>query len=336
MARAKRRKAKRQRLHKEPIVREVARLLETGHPTKWRWTSAARHGLRAAMCLKGTPWDVADKRAEEIVTLARHRIGLSVVPSWTEANGTQHAVTYRTYHFCQGCGGYDSEGHDRPWCSPECRRTVIGQRYDSAQRLDDAARLKATRVILTGGAEDARTRRSERRCRQCEKYFTPARGDQRFCSHRCGIRASRNITMRDCLVCAMPFRPPRVDAALYCSRPCQNVAEARRRKAKRAAAPPNTKPCRVCGQQFRPTAAGKMLCSPKCVEIALATNRASQLAKRKAARQRVLHEVDCRVCGTHFRHINPRAVYCSKACVLAMHRERMRTKKVEADLAAAA
>lgn len=327
MARAKRRKAKRQRLHKEPIVREVARLLETGSPTKWRWTSAARHGLRAAMCLKGIGWAVADKRAEEIVTLARHRIGLSVAPSWIEANGTPHAVTHRTFHFCQGCGGYDRDDHDRPWCSPECKSTVTGRRYESAQRLDDAARVKATRVILTGGAEDLRTQRSERRCRCCDKSFMPARGDQRYCSQLCGLRDRRNVTMRDCLVCATPFRPSRSAAALYCSRPCKNVALARRLKAKRAAAP-NTKPCRVCGDQFRPSASSKMLCSPECVAIALAANRARELAKRKAARQTVLHDINCKICRTGFRHINPRAAYCSADCVAEMHRQRASAYRV--------
>ena len=88
MARSKRRKkARRERLHREPIVREVARLLATGQPTQWRWTSEARHGLRSAMCLKGVAWEVADKRAEEIVMLARYRLGLSLYPTWSQAQG---------------------------------------------------------------------------------------------------------------------------------------------------------------------------------------------------------------------------------------------------------
>lgn len=41
MARAKRkRKARAERLHREPIVREVARILATGTPTKFRYESA--------------------------------------------------------------------------------------------------------------------------------------------------------------------------------------------------------------------------------------------------------------------------------------------------------
>lgn len=154
MARPKRkRKARAERLHREPVVRRVADVLLTGEPTRWRWVSACRHGIRAALCELGyrngnptiSPWEQADRLAEEIVTAARHRIGLSRLPvSWRETQGEPY--TSRVFYYCGSCSGHMPEGSDVPWCSEECRRLIRARHYDR-QRDESVIRHVATIAI---------------------------------------------------------------------------------------------------------------------------------------------------------------------------------------------
>lgn len=263
MARPKKRKREQQRrLHQEPIVREVARLLDTGTPTKFRWESACRQGLRSAMCLKGMKWDVADDRAGRIVTLALHRIGSGLRPSWQMG---QPEPRQREYYFCQTCGGrLDAENSGRPWCSDTCRNTVMLRERYQGERLEDAARRKATRVILTGGSERVRFERVERRCHHCETLFTPSNPQRRFCSRLCSARAGK-FKPRDCLICAKPFSPNKEDSHLYCGEKCATEAYNRQRRQLWASrAKVNTLTCKVCAQPFTSTRSRTVTCSEVC------------------------------------------------------------------------
>ena len=137
------------------------------------------------MCWKGTPWATADKRAGEIVELARHRIGLSHFPSWIEARG--ETPQEREFWFCATCGGF-MKAHNRPWCSEECRAVLRLRQRWSTKRRGDLACEKARRVMLTGGAELVKfTSRRERRCKGCAKVFVINYSNPRtvYCSHRC-------------------------------------------------------------------------------------------------------------------------------------------------------
>jgi hypothetical protein len=262
MARAKRKKAKAEkarRLHQEPIVRRVAELLETGTPTRWRWTSEARHGLRAAMCLRGAKWDAADKRAEEIVTLARHRIGLSRAPTWS---AVQELPSERLYFYCGGCGGYIDGGADRPWCSKDCNKILYKREWWHQGGAEEAARRSAMKAVLNGGAPPPDLSR-DRLCRHCSQPFTPANEDQRHCSWRCSQQA-RAAVYRDCLMCSMPFQPRAGGGQeqLFCSRTCMQRHHDRQR-----AAPREARPCRRCGAIFEPPVKRgrvRMFCSDQC------------------------------------------------------------------------
>lgn len=264
MAKAKKKsKGKRlRRLHQEPIVREVAHLLDTGVPTKWRYESACRHGLRAMLCLKGEKWQRADNLAQSIVELALHRIGASKRPAW---NDGQHFVGQREYHYCDFCCGKLDVPHDRPWCSDECRMWLTHRRYVLHGGLDEAARATATRIVMTGGAERP-TYLAERRCKQCEAIFKPKEPQQRYCSQFCSTQ-DRELrrAKRDCLICAEPYVGER--NSLYCSKACINEAARRSHRARRATLKVwHEHECRICTNAFESRNPHQVICGAEpCV-----------------------------------------------------------------------
>lgn len=275
MARARKRNKVR-RLHQEPIVREVARLLDTGRPTKFRWASECRYGLRAALCLKGHKWERADKLASSIVELALHRIGSSLRPSIAVAQAEPLPIEY---WYCACCGGYMDGGQDRPWCGEECRRALKESGRAATLRKADEARSRATRIILTGNAGRP-ARALDRLCRKCGKLFAlkPGHPNKRYCGSRCAA-LSEKFPPKDCLVCADPFRPHQYKQ-LTCGPVCAAVATHRRRL---VAPLPFQKPCAICGQPFKPTRSTSRQCSDECRhEAHLRQARACTQRKRQA------------------------------------------------------
>lgn len=255
MSRAKRkRKERAERLHREPIVREIARILETGEPTRWRWSSACHRGLRMAMCANGLPWEIADQRAGQIVTLARHRIGLQI-PSWQMAHGD--APQEVEYWFCQGCGGF-MKANSRPYCSDECRGILDSRRYRSGR--DEIVQVEAVRIILTGSAERQHGYQ-ERQCRHCDAIFKPVKIRQRYCGQAC-YRAHSRRPARACLVCAEPFLPKH-KTGLYCSRVCCDE-HWRQRAQQQRALQRELRCCHQCGSDFMPTDNRQLYCSKTC------------------------------------------------------------------------
>ncbi len=310
MARKKRKKNHQRPVHREPIVREVARLLQTGTPTHWRFTSEARHGLRAAMCLKGTPWAIADKRAEEIVTLARHRIGLSLFPTWSQVQGA--APETREYFFCASCGGFMQRGADRPWCSDECREALKERRRTDHKRRADEARQRAVRVVLTGGAAEPPADYT-RACRGCGKLFKPGpnKRRQRYCGHSCSAKRPKYFS-RPCLVCAEPFQPWH-HTQLTCGPACS-----REKPRATARAGRNTrtieKTCVVCGNGFTTTRKLAVACSPECREAAYYRHKRAYAERLKAKRAQRTIERECVVCGSTFAAQHPNSRICSERC----------------------
>lgn len=164
-------------------------------PTHWRRTTACRHGIRAALCAQGyrngnptiSPWEQADRHAEAIVTAARHRIGLSRIPTWSEAQGAPPQE--RVYYFCSGCHGYIEGGASRPWCGEECRASTFSSRYSLGGFYDERARIRARDAVL--GKPEKPTRPRERNCKGCGAPFVLKEPGQRFCTHRCALQAVR-------------------------------------------------------------------------------------------------------------------------------------------------
>ncbi len=226
--RRKREKAEAERLHRAVVVRETARVLATGRPTLFRFESACRQGLRSGYCLQGERWAEADDKASRIVVLALHRIGASRRPTWSM--GQPQRMGDAIYQFCRGCGGRMEGGSERPWCSDNCYAAQHAHAWEQANRHDDAARREAIRVILTGAAEPP-PGRADRRCRHCDKIFTPKRADARYCSQACGTRGAPRRVEAQCMICASPF-VSRGPNPMYCSPAC--AAEGTRRTARAA------------------------------------------------------------------------------------------------------
>ncbi len=283
MAKPKRKRRKHdraRRLHQEPIVREVARLLSTGRPTKFRWSSECRYGLRAALCLKGHKWEPADKLARSIVEFALHRIGSSLRPSIAVAQADPLPIEYR---YCACCGGYMEGGHNRPWCGEECRLAIRERDRTATLRKADEVRRRATRVILTGETRRA-ARPLDRLCRKCGKLFTLKHGhrDKRYCGHRCAALREK-YPSRDCLVCASPFRPHHF-RQLSCGPACASVALKKKLRDKKGLPPlPFERACVICSRPFKPIRLTSMQCSDECRhEAHLRSSRAYAERKRQA------------------------------------------------------
>lgn len=276
MARARKRRkhATRRRLHQEPIVREIARLLDTGTPTKWRWTSQARDGLRAAMCLEGEKWERANSRAEEIVALARHRVGISQFPSWIEARG--EPPKEQEYWFCKGCGGF-MKASRWPWCSEDCGMLVRNRQRRESQRDDDVARESARRVVLNGGTQDFTTwRQIQRRCQNCGELYSPDSPRRKYCSPKCS-QAHAKLATRPCVVCATPFRAVR-HHQIACGSTCSAQLEGRRR----GWTGPYNKLCKVCGKAFIARRSAAVLCgSEACRDESLARMKRAYKARQR-------------------------------------------------------
>lgn len=311
MAKPKKRKRKEraERLHREPIVRRVSELLASGQPTPWRWTSEARHGLRAGMCLDGMAWHAADARADEIVRLARHRIGLSRCPTWTEAQGDP--IQERVFYFCSGCGGYTPEGNDQPWCSSNCRSADLHRRY-AADRLDgDMARRHAIRAVFGGNLPEPPKFMDprERLCRHCREPFTAKRANRYYCSNSC-LSSARRLDVRDCLICATPFTAKTGDQK-YCSAACAYESVLRAKRLPK----PGERPCAICGEAYLPRH-GQSYCVACRAEAQARRGRARRERQKQAPEMRV-----CEACEAPF----PIAAYkarklCGPTCVAEVKR----------------
>lgn len=234
--------------------------------------------------MQGMAWAAADKRADEIVTHARHRIGLSQFPSWIEARGP--TPEHKEFAFCANCGGFMPEGNDRPWCSYECHRLLDGRQRREVMRAEEVAREKARRILLTGGAEAPLAySRGPRRCRGCGETFTPTAGvrAQRWCSRLCAARTAR-LKPVACLICATQFSPKR-EAQTFCSTPCRQEAGRRRKQQEYATmvARHHAKVCKVCSTPFTSTRSFALYCGPACL-----AEGARRRARAHAARRRLM------------------------------------------------
>ena len=283
MAKPKRkriRQAKARRLHQEPIVRRVADILATGMPTQFRWASACRHGLRAAMCLKGKSWAAADERAALIVRLALVRIGAQY-PTHRVAQGDPPAEA-RQYFYCISCRGHMPEGCDRPWCSEDCYRAHKESVRLSTRQREEEAKRRALRIIMLGPDALPVTVTAERHCRTCNKLFTPIKTKNRYCSRACSQKRER-YPSQPCLVCAEPFKP-HSHLQLTCGPACSKVATSRRQRANRGSAPLQLqKACAICEKPFAPSRLTAMHCSDECRhEAHLRQARAYAARKREA------------------------------------------------------
>lgn len=310
MAKAKRKRikqAKARRLHQEPIVRRIADILAKGKPTSFRWSSACRHAVRAALCFKGRSWAAADERAALIVRLALVRIGAQY-PTHRVAQGEPPAVP-RQYFYCAGCHGQMPEGSDHPWCSDTCHKTLWARRNRTQGRLEEQIRLSATRAVIAPEAPAIEYR--DRSCKRCGETFQPVNPRSRYCSLVCGSRAEK-FAPRDCVVCATRFKPHQ-HVQLTCSTKCGAIMDKRRKRLPGRPDRPAERSCENCGDTFAPERVTSTCCSDHC-RSRLWMRRA--LAKRAAERRArpALPDKPCASCGKPFTPPKVDSMLCSDVC----------------------
>jgi hypothetical protein len=281
VAKAKRRKQRAERLHREPIVRRVGDILATGKPTLFRYESACRHGLRAAWCMKGWKWAVADEQAALVVRLALCRIGASLRPTYRVSGLAEGPGT--DYWFCRHCKGRQEPGASSPWCSKECwMADYERQRREQHRRDEEAAR--AARHAIMGELPPLP---AGLRCRHCQKLFQPDRvrdgALRKYCSHACYVAAGAQGRTIPCLVCATPFAAQFINSK-YCGAACAAEAERRKRRERAAAVPYAERACAICSTPFTPAGANAqhaVYCSPPCAKEGTRRNVAARRYRRR-------------------------------------------------------
>jgi hypothetical protein len=284
------RKRKPRRLHREPIVRRVAAILDTGKPTRFRHEAACRAGLRAARCLAGDRWRDADQFALLVVALALHRLGISR-PTWAQAhdNDLDGRSTTMQRRRCACCGGELDDDDRRMWCSQECGRVMRNRERYRTLSIDTRA---ARQAVLAASAAGVST---ERECDHCGVNFRISERNplQRYCSRSCALAALQvRAKQAACAHCGDAFAVT-YRGKKFCSLECRDAA-------KRPA--PRVGTCARCGEEFlfrnaREIANGRRFCSTTC--------------RDEARRETRL----CAYCSTAFTVIRSKpSRFCSLTC----------------------
>jgi hypothetical protein len=167
------------------IVDIVAVILRWQEPTPFAGDGACRHGIRAALCLQGWSWTLADVTAADIVRSALARIGARR-PTWAmgQPEWTQPGILMIARTRCTRCGVDLPEGHRR-FCSTLCGAAYRGA---IARRDADEATQAAQLAYQAARRKRLRDAQAPRPCDQCGEIFQPNRPEHRFCSTRCRNR----------------------------------------------------------------------------------------------------------------------------------------------------
>ncbi len=109
------------------VVNRVARILETGEPTKFALMATCRHGLRVAFIGAGNSWATSNSNASRIVLVALAKIGAKW-PRWDEGQPgyTEPGVLPIKQFYCARCGRRLDGGYK--YCSLTCKRAVRNDR----------------------------------------------------------------------------------------------------------------------------------------------------------------------------------------------------------------
>ena len=266
------------RPHHDPLVRQVAAVLDRGEPTKFQFEGAIRAALRAHYCLEGREWHRADSYALQVLAFAFARLGVSR-PTWAQG---QPEVLERLW-FCKNCGA-PIEGRRRRFCGVHCRASFNSKR----QRVEWQHNAEAARLVL---ATDGK-----RLCRSCGTEFEPAQNVAgRFCSREC-YQKSRPQVERTCPTCGAGFTPTS-RTHRHCCIECAHAARA-----------VDEKHCELCGARYLPKVQWpSRFCSKHCQEQAYA-------ARRREKGRKPVELRSCAQCGATFEPRKASQTYCATSC----------------------
>jgi hypothetical protein len=197
-----------------------------------------------------------------------------------------------------------------PWA--KCKRSRwsadIGFRFGVETRGVDYPHLRFGREKATRP-----DRRPDKRCRRCERLYTPDKDRQIYCSVRCRYDAE-GIRPRACAVCYAVFKPGARDGR-YCSYTCM---------ASGISAGMTGKPRRNDWEEIvslylsglRVTdVAERVGVSRGAVRVAL-VRRGVYRGPGKCGTKRVLADVPCKKCGVMFRpYQDKQRTYCTRSCM---------------------
>ncbi len=302
------RRDRRKGLHREPIVKAIARILDAGEPTKFAFEAACRHGLRARLCLAGTSWASADKFAGEIVAEALRRLG-AARPSWLEGQPDAAQVSGERRWTCayKHCGrpipedrGERIGGLGVKYCSDRCAQLAADKRNQYTLVNASAAAAAAYRAARGSGAQGF-----TKVCIGCgETFSAPLKWREthrQYCSTQCRDKHILKWAPRPCAVCGKTFKPVK-RGNKYCSRECMGIGSVK---------PGGERTCKRCGTVFtvRWPCSPKQFCSRKCgIDNALA-------ASLNAARHRQQERPKrfCQQCQAELTK-HDQKTFCSREC----------------------
>lgn len=231
------RKKKVRPLHRDPLVRRVAVILEAGRSSLWQYEAACRTGIRSRLCLSGTNWHDADDYAGRVVLFALHRIGRAHRPSWAQGQ-PEYDDRLIERRRCVTCGGEMELGSRLKYCSDECGAIAWNRQWQARGRHED----EITRLAFHAAC--AKGERPERQCAHCDKAFevTAKNVRQKYCDEKC-FKAAKSVDKnRMCPTCGIGFIANHRTHE-YCSPHCQS-------RARKVELP--TKKCETCGVEFQP------------------------------------------------------------------------------------
>ena len=266
------------------VVNLVMDALRDWRLSKFENEGPVRAGIRAALCVRGYPWDRADFEAANLINSAFAHLGYAR-PVWDEGQ-REYSVPSEN---CKWCGveipeDMFREGANYRFCSDVCARSALQYRDFKARHHSDAAYSAAWSAISRGKNEP-------KACLECGKQFRPFKPGAQYCSRECTFKAAEVLPRRDCPHCHKQFRPSS-HRTIFCSEPCA-------RASKRLP----TQLCRQCGIAFQPHTLREgrehVFCSVSC---------------KKAHGLTVKYDLTCQWCHAAFRSSLPYSKYCSASC----------------------
>lgn len=232
------------------VVGRIVDQLSKYRLSKFEFEGACRHGLRAALCLKGHSWARADHEAAMLVEEALRQIG-AVRPSWDE--GQREYSEPREN--CAWCGVLVPEEilntgkRHQNYCCTECARAALTHRRLVDSRRESSAYKDAFDIL----------QRSEqsRKCELCGKSYRPLFGSGKFCSMECSSESQATRPTLKCEECGTSFtaRLSHGKRARFCSPACKTAHGHDEQYEKQ---------CLACGQTFRAKLQRAEFCSRSC------------------------------------------------------------------------
>ncbi|MBX9455829.1 MAG: hypothetical protein KL863_07355 [Rhizobium sp.] len=299
------------------VVNRVFDILKDWRSSPFENEGLCVAGLRAAFCLDGHSFALADIEARSIVSTAFALTG-AARPSWAEGQ-PDATVPEENCRWCANEIPIDDRtgGRKGRFCSPMCARS-----YNEHRAKDTGWR--DAKVIKSAYATIAKPRNLTAVCKTCGGAFMPRKGEGRgiYCSIKChGVAHRKPKVQRACKHCGAMFHPHRTSlAGTFCSTDCW-YAELEGRAIERW--------CLFCGKQFFAKFPDAKYCSQS--HGAAASKRRVRAARaivegREYSTLVGSFELTCLQCGDEFPAKSTKEKFCGNDCQATNWRARLSTQ----------